>query len=895
MASRILAKAVGIDVDYRQEPDRHEYAALLPDDVEPYFEEEPTVKEFLLRFKPTQAGVARYIKTLFPFWNWIFHYNLQWLTGDVIAGVTVGFVVVPQGMAYALLAKLSPEYGLYTSFVGFLLYWAFATSKDITIGTVAVMSTIVGNIVIKVQDKHPDIPAEQVARGLALISGAILLFIGLIRAGWIVEFIPLVAIASFMTGAAFSIAVGQVPAMMGISGINTREATYKVLINTLKNLGSAKVDAALGLSALFALYFIRWVCNTMSERQPHRKKMWFFLSTLRMAFIILLYTMVSWLSNRGISNAKEAKFKILGTVPRGFQHAGVPHIDSRLIGAFSSELPAAIIVLLIEHIAISKSFGRINNYTIDPSQELVALGFTNVFGPFLGGYPATGSFSRTAIKSKAGVRTPLAGIFTAVLVLLALYALTTVFFYIPMATLAGLIIHAVGDLITAPDVVYRFYQISPLDVVIFFAGVLVTVFTNIENGIYTAMAASAAVLLFRHARAKGLVLGHIKVHYLGEEQQQQQHQQQNPPPPPHHSPATEPVEGIDRLAQHSHPSTPTSSTSTSSTSTTTITTTTPTPTSAYLPLNPSSSLSTSPHNPALAPLVAAPPHPGVLVYRLTDTLTYANQASFLDALAAAVFAHTRPGADPADHYARPGDRPWNDPGPRPRLRLPLRAWGKKSKNNNDAVQNEDGDGEENNDVGAVAVTADKRPLLRAVVLDFSSVADVDVTAVQGLVDVRGQVDRYAGRPAGGGRELPAAGGVEWHFAGVGRRWTRRALAAAGFGYRSAAAAAAGAVGSDGLFAVAEVGGRSLGVVRDEKMLVGGGVAAGGDVESGVVASEPAPEKKRFAPVYGVNRPFFHLDLPAAVNAAVRNARRREEEEEHEAVGTVHVEAGGKGE
>ncbi|EOD49088.1 putative sulfate permease 2 protein [Neofusicoccum parvum UCRNP2] len=506
---RILAKPLGINVDYRQEPDRHEYASV-PSDVEPYFEEEPTAKEFLLQFTPTRAGAARYIKTLFPFWNWIFHYNLQWLIGDIIAGVTVGFVVVPQGMAYALLAKLTPEYGLYTSFVGFLLYWAFATSKDITIGTVAVMSTIVGNIVIKVQDKHPDIPAEQVARGLSLISGAILLFIGLIRAGWIVEFIPLVAITSFMTGAAFSIAVGQVPAMMGISGINTREATYKVLINTLKALGKTKVDAALGLSALFALYFFRWICNTMSERQPHRKKMWFFLSTLRMAFIILLYTMISWLSNRGISNAKEAKFKILGTVPRGFQHAGAPHIDTRLIRAFSSELPAAIIVLLIEHIAISKSFGRINNYTIDPSQELVALGFTNVFGPFLGGYPATGSFSRTAIKSKAGVRTPLAGIFTAILVLLALYALTSVFFYIPMASLSGLIIHAVGDLITPPDVVYRFYQISPLEVIIFFAGVLVTVFTNIENGIYTAIAASAAVLLFRHARAKGLVLGRIR-------------------------------------------------------------------------------------------------------------------------------------------------------------------------------------------------------------------------------------------------------------------------------------------------------------------------------------------------------------------------------------------------
>ena len=110
------------------------------------------------------------------------------------------------------------------------------------------------------------------------------------------------------------------------------------------------------------------------------------------------------------------------------------------------------------HIAISKSFGRINNYTINPSQELVAIGFTNVFGPFLGAYPATGSFSRTAIKSKAGVRTPLAGVFTAIVVLLALYALTAVFFFIPMSSLSAVIIHAVGDLITPPNVVFQFWE-----------------------------------------------------------------------------------------------------------------------------------------------------------------------------------------------------------------------------------------------------------------------------------------------------------------------------------------------------------------------------------------------------------------------------------------------------
>lgn len=162
--------------------------------------------------------------------------------------------------------------------------------------------------------------------------------------------------------------------------------------------------------------------------------------------------------------------------------------------------------------AISKSFGRINNYTINPSQEMIAIGITNIFGPFFGGYPATGSFSRTAIKSKAGVRTPFAGVITGVVVLLAIYLLTAVFFYIPNSSLSAVIIHAVGDLITPPDVVYRFWLVSPLEVVIFFAGVLVTIFTSIENGIYVTVAASAVVLLFRTAKAQGNFLGRVKIH-----------------------------------------------------------------------------------------------------------------------------------------------------------------------------------------------------------------------------------------------------------------------------------------------------------------------------------------------------------------------------------------------
>lgn len=374
------------------------------------------------------------------------------------------------------------------------------------------MSTVTGTVVNEVHKSHPEYPGHVVASALAVIAGAIICFIGLIRCGWIVDFISLSAISAYMTGSAINIAVGQVPALMGITGFSNRDATYKVFIHILQHLGRSKLDAAMGLTALTMLYLIRYFCNFAARRKPSRAKMFFFISTLRTAFVILLYTLISWLVNRHHRKTKENRFAILGTVPRGFQNAAVPTINTKIIKSFVNQLPASVIVILIEHIAIAKSFGRVNNYTIDPSQEMVAIGVTNLLGPFLGAYPATGSFSRTAIKSKAGVRTPFAGVITAIIVLLAIYALPAVFFYIPNSSLSAVIIHAVGDLITPPNTVYQFWRISPLEVIIFFAGVIVTIFASIEDGIYTTICVSVAVLLFRVVKAKGRFMGKVKIH-----------------------------------------------------------------------------------------------------------------------------------------------------------------------------------------------------------------------------------------------------------------------------------------------------------------------------------------------------------------------------------------------
>lgn len=272
---------------------------------------------------------------------------------------------------------------------------------------------------------------------------------------------------------------------------------------------------------------------------------------------------------------------------------------------------------------LSPAFGRINGYKIDPNQELIAIGVTNTIGTCFGAYPATGSFSRSALKSKSGVRTPIAGIFTAIGVIVALYGLTSTFYWIPTAAISAVIIHAVADLVASPAQIYTYWQVSPLEFIIWWAGVFVIIFTTVEIGIYTVMIASLVLLLFRIARPRGAFLGKIKVH------------SQNDP---------------ERESRE-----------------------------VYVPLNPGADLT----NPGLQVI---PPAPGVILYRFEESYLYPNSSVLTAILVDYAKATTRRGRDLSG--LSPGERPWNDPGPRK---------------------------------GAVVEDDSHKPLLRAIVLDFSGV------------------------------------------------------------------------------------------------------------------------------------------------------------------------------
>lgn len=180
------------------------------------------------------------------------------------------------------------------------------------------MSQVTGEVVDALQGDFPDIAPHYIASALAILCGAIVCFLGLIRVGWIVDMIPLVSLSAFMTGSALNILVGQVPTMMGIKfpkPWTTRDPTYRVIINSLKYIGTTKIDAAMGLTALIMLYGIRSICQYAAKKYPNRQKLIFFIMTLRTVFVILLYTMISWLVN--MHRRSDPMFKILSSVPRG--------------------------------------------------------------------------------------------------------------------------------------------------------------------------------------------------------------------------------------------------------------------------------------------------------------------------------------------------------------------------------------------------------------------------------------------------------------------------------------------------------------------------------------------------------------------------------------------------
>ncbi|KAG1068739.1 hypothetical protein G6F42_026344 [Rhizopus arrhizus] len=242
-----------------------------------------------------------------------------------------------------------------------------------------------------------------------------------------------------MTGSSITISVGQWPKLFGMQSVNPHDSAYLIFGNFFKYLPETRLDAAFGIIGLVWLYSVRWGTGYLTKKYPKHEKIFFFANIMRNGVLVIFGTLIAFLINIGRDTSP---ISILKTVPSGFTAMGVPTVDVNLVSEVAGTLPSVVIILILEHVAIAKSFGRINNYKIDADQEIIAIGAANVIGSFFGAYPNTGSFSRTAITARSGARTPMSGVFSALVVLLCLYALTPAFYYIPDAILSAIIIHA---------------------------------------------------------------------------------------------------------------------------------------------------------------------------------------------------------------------------------------------------------------------------------------------------------------------------------------------------------------------------------------------------------------------------------------------------------------------
>jgi sulfate permease, SulP family len=411
-----------------------------------------------------------------PAWGWLRRYRRSDLRGDVSAGLTVAVMLVPQGMAYALLAGLPPVVGLYASTVPLLVYALFGSSRQLAVGPVAIVSLLTLSGVSALAE-----PGTQefiaLAALLALMTGIIQLVLGLLRAGFIVNFLSHAVISGFTSAAAIVIGLSQLRQLLGVP-LASGHTVVGLLLEAVQRLGETNPwTLSIGLGSIAALVAARRV----APRFP---------AALLVVAAATVITYVFRLHERGVG--------IVGEVPGGFPAFSIPAFGA---GTLLALLPVALTISFVgfmESIAVARSIAAREKYRVDANQELKGLGLANLAGAAFSGYPVTGGFSRSAVNYQAGARTGLATIITALLVTLTLLAFTALFHYLPNAVLAAIVMVAVYGLINVAEARHLF-RLKPVDgwtLVLTFAA---TLFIGIEQGILIGAAFSLLVFIWRSA------------------------------------------------------------------------------------------------------------------------------------------------------------------------------------------------------------------------------------------------------------------------------------------------------------------------------------------------------------------------------------------------------------
>jgi SulP family sulfate permease len=427
------------------------------------------------------------IKKIIPILEWLPNYTSSRFRGDFIAGITVGIILIPQGIAYALIAGLPPIYGLYTALVPQIMYAIFGSSRQVAIGPVAMDSLIVAAGVSTLALAGSDSYIE-IAILLALMVGAIQLLMGIFRLGFIVNFLSRPVISGFTSAAAIIIGFNQFRNLFGVDFIRSNQIQY-VVLDIWKSIKELDLPTTIiGVSAALIIIILRKV----NKKIPNA-----------LLVVILGIVAVKYFGSTFESVA------IIKEVPSGLPSFGIPEID---IDQLKELMPIALTLVLVgflETISIGKSLeAKQDEYRIRPNQELVALGIGNMVGSLFKAYPSTSSFSRSAINQESGATTGMAALVSVGMVVVTLLFLTPVFYFLPKAVLAAIIIVAVFGLVNVKEGI-RLWKTNNLDFWLLFTTFMATLFLGIEYGIFAGVGLSIVILIFRTSRPYIAVLGAV--------------------------------------------------------------------------------------------------------------------------------------------------------------------------------------------------------------------------------------------------------------------------------------------------------------------------------------------------------------------------------------------------
>jgi sulfate permease, SulP family len=436
-----------------------------------------------------------------PILSWGRDYNRNALSNDLMAAVIVTIMLIPQSLAYALLAGLPPEAGLYASIAPIILYTIFGTSRALAVGPVAVVSLMTAAALSNIVEQGT-MGYAVAALSLAGLSGVMLLAMGVFRLGFIANFLSHPVIAGFITASGIIIAASQLKHILGINaeGHNLLDLVISLVVH-LPEINW--ITLVIGVLATAFLFWVRKGLKPLLEKLGVGKTLVGVLVKTGPVAVVVVTTLAVWalgLADRGV--------KIVGEVPQSLPPLTFPSLSPTLLGQLL--LPAFLISIIgfVESISVAQTLAAKKRQRIDPDQELIGLGAANIGASLTGGFPVTGGFSRSVVNFDAGAETPAAGAFTALGLAIAALALTPLIYFLPKATLAATIIVAVLSLVDF-SILKRAWAYSKADFAAVSATILATLAMGVEAGVSAGVVLSIVLHLYKSSKPHIAEVGQV--------------------------------------------------------------------------------------------------------------------------------------------------------------------------------------------------------------------------------------------------------------------------------------------------------------------------------------------------------------------------------------------------